>query len=690
MAAVAPVLTLTQVGGFLITRWTSTDQVEAKIAIYRGGSRGQRPDYGTVRYRGQSLQATGAHLIPAINLSRLRWDGNVPTSGRLSNGTYEVRIYYINEDGERSATVSGTITISGVGGGASRERYPLDPAMFTSPTFNQVFNNTNVVVSWNAITGQAGYKVSIYRDDDVDDNYEPYPGVSPVYGTIRPGLRNDPVRSHWAVGSANSVTFSDTSSNANAQIADGNWVARMRWRNSVGEQSKVVVAPFSVTSVKVFEEPDPETIGAPPQGQGLGVHWLTDQMNARVDRDLVLDWNAVFQSGLDQKSFRIRRNLSAGPMSGDSYLRLPDSGGIEWTATATSVNDIESALTRIAASRQGSTANPATDWGDPTWGTHQFFVTATDTDDTISSESSALTVLPYKTFNIINAVTSGADVQPALNATQANQNTNNWMVDYKIAVYASELVVAGQPLPPPSFGTVRFLDQPLDAPGAHWTPMPPYTSAPLGVGEPIQALLVEFQANEERISLNETLQAGTWTIRLKGRDRFGNETNTLQVDSFTHNPPAPRTRQPYLYVVQEFDHPTVRISGQPANYGLTLATPTTGLIPGIAIGIYATQIGTLQQAEGNRIIIERREFEREDGTPPDRTPVRLPINIDDRELAYGAPTIWNSALQSVPLGTGVAYWWFDRTPESGVQYEYRIITSLLASGGRAISAWYPT
>ena len=176
MAAPPPVLTVTQADGIVTTEWTSTNQKAFKISVtrVRNGRLEPEPTYGTERYNGHfqdHIDETGdpqAHLITSDG-DFVIWDGQGEASGTICNGTWEIRMYYIDQDDERSPTVSRRITVRNVPCPAEpaaddeEEQGELPAPTLSLPAARGANNDhpaINVVLTWTVPSGetQAFYK----------------------------------------------------------------------------------------------------------------------------------------------------------------------------------------------------------------------------------------------------------------------------------------------------------------------------------------------------------------------------------------------------------------------------------------------------------------------------------------------------------------------------------------------------
>ena len=678
---------LTAPGSPLRVSWSHPSQRGFKIAVYRGSSRGQPPEYGTIRPDARDL-AGGAHTVWNRNTRSVTFRDRLPTSGRVCNGTYEVRMYVVDDtDGLRSnePSLSERAAISGVPCSSAVPRYTQPAPRLSSPTRNQVFQGTNVYVAWTIPSpgSQSRIKISIYRAVDILDNGEPRPGVTPRWGTSTFAQLSASSRSHWITYGERNITFryslSTVAATTNGAIPVGLWVLRMRYENSVGDQSLAAWVPFEVRGTTPAPPPDFPEPGEPEAGEGRGVHWLTARRDARADQALELDWNAVFASGQEQSAFRIRRNLSAGPNTGDSYY---STGG--WTDTNTdAANLIASAATALTVPGLATGRVPASSWGDPGWGEHNFYVTGTDVGGVVCAESPALLVNPYLPISISGLTFDTTGTSPSLSFNVTAAGTNNTARDVRIRAWPQGIITSGQPRPEPSFGTVTYLGQPLDEEdvGAYWAPISPALA--LGANGAVTFAMTESE------SFSDTLHAGTWVVDVQVRDAFGLVSNTLS-GQITWNPAPTKEWTLHAYRVEAFVNPregTLRVPGRPPHYGITLSNTTTGLAPGIAIGLFAVLTGT-EADNGNAVTIQRREFARSDGAQRDVTPRDLPIELDDQVSDLRNPNFWNTNLVR-PAARGREVWFFDRLPVPGVEYEYRSINYNRETGGRNVSPWVP-
>ena len=254
MAAPAPVLTVTQADGVVTTEWTSTNQKAFKISVtkVRNGRLESEPTYGTERWNGHfqdHIRRTGdpqAHLIYSADADIVIWDGIGEASGTICNGTWEIRMYYINQDDERSPTVSQRITVSGVpcpGEPASDdevEQGELPAPVLSLPSAQGIGQQPSRYQCGTDLDGTRCQRKPNTRRVFTGRRMwttttNLWRGARPVYGSIREeSQRDDPVRSHWVPGGRKSITFSDTSPNGNARICDGSYVARVRYRGRAG------------------------------------------------------------------------------------------------------------------------------------------------------------------------------------------------------------------------------------------------------------------------------------------------------------------------------------------------------------------------------------------------------------------------------------------------------------------------
>lgn len=360
MAAVAPVLTARVQSGYLVTSWTSTNQHAFKVSITKvvGGRLEDEPSYGTEARKGQfasELERDGtpqAHLITGSSEQRIRWDGRRYSSGRVCNGDYEVRMYYINDQGERSTTDSARVRVDGyqctdpsVGTLDNRDG-ELPAPTITMPTEGQTINASNVLLVWTIPDdyAQVEYKAAVYPEDRIDPETNNTLGP-PLYGTIRSEAHRDShIRAHWAVGGTDRATFSDTSNNANNQICDGDYVVRLRYRDGLGNESLPAVRRFKVTGVPCDppdatpEEPTAPTIPTDTGGMltikrirpyRTGIGYPID-----TSRNDFIEWYPVFGSGRPQAEYemwRVVSRIQVGPPGNRQGVRRTETW--YWNAT---------------------------------------------------------------------------------------------------------------------------------------------------------------------------------------------------------------------------------------------------------------------------------------------------------------------------------------------------------------------
>ena len=726
MVATPPTLTATfdSNTGLVTTSWTATDQRDFKISVTRNLPRRERePSYGTERYKGQFQASVDAgdpqaHLIhDQGSLRDLVWDGGGETSGTICNGTWRVRMYYINTAGERSSTVEDTVRVFGVPCPGEEDdddddRPPgeLPAPVLTSPTAGRQFNNQNVLVSWTVPSGyaQASYKVSVYRADQVNSQNEPLPSVGTAdvpYGTIRELSHRTPwTGSHYANGGDTSVTFSDTSPNGNAQICTGSYVVRVRYRDGQRRTSAVASRRFSVINVDCPEvDPTPEEPAAPsiPAGSAGVISLIPDERwsqfsdntwNVTASDALILRWSAVFASGLPQDHFIIQRQVTAvvrdsshnevsrstvehyytgarqGPIWSTSNLTNVDGGatfaslrGNAPAASTRAANWLEYWWGQDGAQNRWQNNRPDPATGNYTIYTNiRFLITAVDTAGN-RLVSDWYTFLPqsFPAFTLTRQ-TGFAGLRFRLVLSDVTIGSSNRITDFKIAVYERNSDGTQGPI---VAGTTRFRGQPLDAPGAHWAPI-----TLLGVSETV---IVDADFTPS-IYFSNYLPAGDYIVAARITDLFGKVSNRRTHHIIGWSPPVPQVRE--IVPVRL----TALTGGVP-----TTAPPLTGLAEGIGVAlIYYTPTGTTGTTTPDEVSIERREFSREDNQPLNTQPVEI-FTWNDRQTSRPpAPAFAN--IQ------GTAIWWFyDLSAASGVQYEYRVTNIDTRTGGRRIGNWVP-
>ena len=221
----------------------------------------------------------------------------------------------------------------------------------------QTINAQNVVLAWTRPAGQvqAEYKAAIYREVDCSPTGVPLPGVQAIAGTIRTETqRDDSNRAHWAVGTDDRITFSNTSRNANQAITNGTYWARVRYRNAQRVRSEAAAVKFTVTGVAPDPpDPTPQEPGAPAITPGSGGRIsLVSPVRIDSDQNYLLQWSVVFESGLPQASVKIERIIS-----GDSLGRFFWTGettGNTFTSTDTTVDQAAQSALLIAGPGTGA------------------------------------------------------------------------------------------------------------------------------------------------------------------------------------------------------------------------------------------------------------------------------------------------------------------------------------------------
>ena len=365
MVAALPTLTATfdPNTGLVTTELDAVNQQHYKISFTRQGD--TEPSYGTERWKGQfaSTRDPQAHLIYNSAEDELVWNGEGVTSGRICNGTYRVAAYFINTMNERSPTATTSVTVSGVPCSDTGEdpddrvQGELPAPTITQPTADATINAQNVVLAWTRPAGQvqAEYKAAVYREVDCSPTGVPLPGVQAIAGTIRTETqRDDSNRAHWAVGTDDRITFSDTSRNANQAITNGTYWARVRYRNAQRVRSEAAAVKFTVTGVAPDPpDPTPQEPGAPAITPGSGGRIsLVSPVRIDSDQNYLLQWSVVFESGLPQESVKIERIIS-----GDSLGRFYWTGettGNTFTSTDTTVDQAAQSALLIAGPGTGA------------------------------------------------------------------------------------------------------------------------------------------------------------------------------------------------------------------------------------------------------------------------------------------------------------------------------------------------
>ena len=743
MAAVAPTLTATfdSTTGLVTTTWTSTDQRDIKISFTRTAPRREtEPSYGTERYKGQFQDSVDAgdpqaHLVHGIGpeLDELVWDGDGETSGTICTGTWRVAMYYINTRNERSSTATTSVTVSGVpcAGETEDEEDEDEPAVVAAPTItsptdtapgvHQVFNGTNVLLTWTVPSDQVQteYKAAVYRNVDINPNTnEPInDSVRPLYGSIRTeDHRDHSIRSHWVVGGETRITFSDTSYNANAQIPTGTYVVRLRYRNQLGRAgtSAVAVARFEVQNVDppaptdvTPDEPDVgitpgsggnilldlRKSGLVPTPQRLGAgNWLGDGLS-----NLTLFWSVVFESGLPQGSYRVERrsfySVSQQPQQQVIEYFTGETASTIWSSTD---QEVDSA-SQFAVLRGNP---PTTTTTDPTrkaqyWWLYQAGLTVTENSETrnyqpfvqfrvtaydtagnaVTSDWTTLVNCegPYPILQVVRQLVTvdGRTIQSyEITADNSQGATGVQIEEVKLALYDYQNNTEGMILA----GTVLQLGGALDAPGAHWVD---------------KRLLETFSDNSATVRLTPSQYFSDVPHEL---ENGANRPLLMAIDirdTLNRRASAAQTRN--TRTIQWGPRDAFRNALLPLRLtdmsgGVpTVAPPLTGLAEGIGIAlIYHTlpQDARFNRTSPNDIEIWRREFSRNDAQPVNTEP-RLVLVWADRRFQRPFPAFYFGQEGTSP------WWFFDFTAADGVQYEYQLRTIDRRTGGRFIHPWVP-
>ena len=726
MVATAPVLTVTQADGIVTTEWTSVNQKAFKISVtrVRGGRLEAEPTYGTERWNGHfadHIRRTGdpqAHLIYSDTADIVIWDGLGEASGTICNGTWEIRLYYINQNDERSATVSERITVSGVpcpGEPATddeTEQGELPAPVLSLPSAlgtNNSHPGINVVLTWTVPGGntQAEYKASIYRAQDVNSLNEPLDGVKPVYGSIREeSQRDDPVRSHWVPGGTKSITFSDTSPNGNAQICSGAYVARVRYEDGQDARSAAGSIRFEVSAITCPAPlPTPDEADAPaitpgtagtirltPDPRWSPTYARSNGWDIPAYENLLLRWSVVFASGLPQARVTIQRQVTAivRNASGTEVSRSTvahywngNSTGTIWQTAPTSVarganyvslkgnapanstragNWLQYWWGQNGAANRWQNSAPASPTGNYTIYTNiQFLISVLDSaGNRVVSDWFVFQPQSFPAFTLTRQAHARL-LRFRMTLSDVTIGSSNRITEFKVAVYKrnddgtqGEIVA----------GTTRFRGQPLDAPGAHWAPI-----QLLGVEETV---IVEADITPS-IYFSGWIPAGNYIVAARIRDLFNQTSYRRTHHLLNYAPGDPQVRDIQPVRLADLDN------GSP-----TFDPPLTGLDPGIGVAvIYYTPTGTdASDPTPNDILIERREFSRTDNQPLNLEPQEIFVWADRATDRPSAPSFAN--IQ------GAAIWYFyDMSVESGVQYQYRVTLIDTRTGGRRVRAWTP-
>ena len=694
---VAPAVTLTAVveNGLVVTRWTgAVNQRDFKVSVTRmphtcGGRK--TPTYGTEHFKGQFLRQPQAHLIQGSDLDELTWDGEAETSGKVCNGHWRFCMYYIDDTGDRSPTASAELRVNTIPCPSDTEdETPTEDDQITGelpapPNFaiGQASPGTNVVATWDEPPSphhQAEFKLAIYdlATTTVDENNVPQCQDCAIAGTIRTEAhRNDPNRAHYAIGGTRRVTFSDTSPTTNQQLCNGNYLARLRYKDANGRRSEAAVARFSVTGIPCpAPEPTPLEPDAPaiPEGQG-GVLAITSPSLIDTDKNYLLEWNAVFASGLPQGSVKIERDAEERSGQTSSLVTHYWNGtttGDTFTATDTQVSQRnQNALLRGGAPTTATWDNDKFKYLGrmPEWVNNlanaQLRVTAYDTAGNATNTAS-LDAGMYGRLEQRNASlainTTGSF--PVATARYTRRQTDNFPVDIKIAVYEWDGTNEGEIVA----GTTRERGMDISN-GAHWLPL-----AALGYDmfdpNPPTTFILNLTVGEY---FSNAPPFGRVRAALRYRDRFGRSTTWRRTSSFNWSPPLPRSKTIL----------PIRVSGYTSAGVPILSPPLTGYSEGeaIAIAYYNTPGGS---GAANEAIIQRREFSRRDGVTPNQDAVDVLRFTTDRIPDLAWPTDIGVAQPA-----GAIDWFVDESAKPNVEYQYRVRVLDTRTGGVFIGNWTP-
>ena len=140
------------------------------------------------------------------------------------------------------------------------------------------------------------------------------------------------------------------------------------------------------------------------------------------------------------------------------------------------------------------------------------------------------------------------------------------------------------------------------------------------------------------------IPAGDYIVRVQLRDNHGVRTLSGSTTLLGWTPPPPRSKDIQPFRITDFNF------GDP-----TMAPPLTGLAEGdgIAIAYYNTPGGS---GTADDCLIERREFSRQDGEPPNTEPQELFRFLDrDAQLAH-VPWPTGTGLPAQPAGSIDWFW----------------------------------
>ena len=420
-------------------------------------------------------------------------------------------------------------------------------------SIGQASPGANVLATWDEPPSphhQAEYKLAIYdlATTTVDENNVPQCSDCAIAGTIRvEAHRNDPNRAHYAIGGIRRVTFSNTSPNANQQICNGSYLARLRYKDANGRRSEAAVARFTVTGVPCpAPEPTPLEPDAPaiPEGQD-GVLAITSSNLIDTDKNYLLEWNAVFASGLPQGSVKIERD--AEERTGQTstivthYWNGSTSGDIFTTTDAAIEYARQNALLRAGAPTSATWANDKLRYLGrmPEWvdnlANAQLRVTAYDTAGN-ATNTAVLDAGMYGRLEERNAslAINISGTFPVATARYTRRQTDNFPVRIKIAVYEWDGTTEGDIVA----GTIRERGMSI-LDGAHWLPL-----AALGYDmfnpNPPTTFILNLTENDY---FSSAPTFGRRRAALRFEDRFGRSTEWRRTSSFTWSPPSPRAKE---------------------------------------------------------------------------------------------------------------------------------------------------
>ena len=662
---------------------TTITQALYQIGAYRVNDRapGQPLNQVTPPFRFHPVAASGYPSLPygavpdpiPIRSARqsFRFDGAYPSTGALPNGTYIIWLHIISEERDADNNVisrdngvtTQTLTVSNSLAVEPR-RLPihqnelLPPPTIIFPTDDYTFNIGDDTDAGevsdvyfqlqlpSAIQFPSEVKVAIYQRDDWDFDRERGTAFPLVYTDRAPFDAPKPRSAEWVelppadatqVNNKDTWTLTFNGEDGFARVPNGRWVAAIKYNSEITarvlsfnpgdglvreahryDDSEIDWVAFEVTGS--FDNdiiPDPYIHIARDRPT---ITWPRNSISNPVDEALPLKF-LYHARGVGLRAVEVRRNLIGGTNAGTRYLSRSSSGVYTWVtalATETTIPLRTEELVLAPGTAVGS------GWGNLSWGAHQFAMRPTSDAGIVGDWSDLLTVKAYRKLAITNlraVVTNGFIVVSWNNGATGS---NNRQRRFRIQVKDSD----GNPVTGTS-----------ERPEDQYVPQR-YARAILG--------------DETSFTLNRDLPSkgpvdnGTYTVVLTLWDIYGNETDASEVE-VTVNNTAP---------------PAVTVTPRIYNEADVLQPGTSGYIPGDYPGISFAGITTAI----NRVLLQRREFERRDGAELQDEPVTIAI----------LPTAGRTTLDR----------WNDDDAKPNTLYEYSAISEAI-TGARTQGTWSP-